>query len=221
MKKCLHVRSVTVLSRNLIQNAHIAVQFSKRKRKKNPNRLEKDHLDPHDLDRLVQRNPAEGLLDLLAPDHPDQRNREEGPLDLRNQEDLLDLLAPDHPGRRNREEARLGLRNQGDPLDLLVPDQVGHRKADHPDQRKADRLEHRREDHPDQRKADHLVEDRQREGLLDQRKADLLGQKKADHLDQNVALQSDEAFICLKSPMILETFVFLENCGHLKLLQYQ
>ena len=174
MKKCLHVRSVTVLSRNLIQNAHIAVQFSKRK--KNLNRLEKDLLDPHDLDRLGQRNPAEDLLDLHVPGHPGRRN----------QEDLLDLLAPDHPG-----------------------------------QRKADRLEHRREDHPDQRKADHLVEDRQREGLLDQRKADLLGQKKVDHLDQNVALQSDEAFICLKSPMILETFVFLENCGHLKLLQYQ
>ena len=211
MKKCLHVRSVTALSRNLIQNAHIAVQFSKRKRKKNLNRLERDLLDPHDLDRLGRRNPAGDLLDLLAQDHPGRRN----------QEDLLDLLAPDHPDQRNREEGHLVLRNQEGLLDLLAPDLVGHRKADRPDQRKADRLEHLREDHPDQRKADHLVEDRQREGLLDQRKADLLGQKKVDHLDQNVALQSDEAFICLKSPMILETFVFLENCGHLKLLQYQ
>ena len=174
MKKCLHVRSVTVLSRNLIQNAHIAVQFSKRK--KNLNRLEKDLLDLLVPDHPGPRNQVEDLLDPLVPDHPDLRNQVE---------DLPDLLVPDHPGRRNREEARLGLRNQGDPLDLLVPDQVGHRKADHPDQRKVDHLGHRREDHP--------VADLRREGLPDQRKADLLGQRKVDHQGRSVALRSDEA----------------------------
>jgi hypothetical protein len=159
------------------------------------------------MKRRMNRNRLEeGLLDLLVPDLPDLKNQVE---------DLPDLLVPDLPDlrnqvedlpdQRNREEDRLGLRNQEDPLDLLVPDLVGHRKADHPDQRKADHLGHRREDHP--------VADLRREGLPDQRKA--------DHLGRSVALRSDEAFICLKSPMILEIFVFLENCAHHKLLQYQ
>ena len=157
MKKCLHVRSVTVLSRNLIQNAHIAVQFSKRKRKKNPNRLEKDHLDPHDLDRLVQRNPAEDLLDLLAPDHPGQRNPE----------DLLDLLAPDLVGHR-----------KVDHPDQRKADRLEHRREDHPDQRKADHLveDRQREGLLDQRKAD----------LLDQRKVDHLGRSVALRSDEAV-----------------------------------
>jgi hypothetical protein len=174
------------------------------KRRMNRNRLEEGLLDLLVPDLPDLKNQVEDLPDLLVPDLPDLRNQVE---------DLPDLLVPDLPDQRNREEDRLGLRNQEDPLDLLVPDLVGHRKADHPDQRKADHLGHRREDHP--------VADLRREGLPDQRKADLLDQRKVDHLGRSVALRSDEAFICLKSPMILEIFVFLENCAHHKLLQYQ
>jgi hypothetical protein len=218
MKKCLRAKSVTASSRNRIQNVHTVVQFSKRKRKKNPNRLEK------------------GLPDLLAPDHPAQRKLVEVHRDLlapdllgprRQVEDLQDLLALDLPGLRKQVEDRLALPAPG-PQDQRKQAEGlrDHRKEDHPradrqDRRKEGLRDHRKEDRLDRRNQDHLAEVRQREGLLDQRKVDLLGQKRVDHLDLSVAHQSDEAFKCLNPPMILGIFIFQENYAHPKLLQSQ